>query len=149
MTAKKHFPKSIYSLLLIFMLVLGTCLGGVQTVSGSAHALLASSDSSANETGMIRPAGETLPIQHFLIGKSTGNPETTAIHNKRSTQKTNLHFGRVVSYLLSTIGLLPAKKNIFSYPMASRLIRTRFGHMVIIGYIHQKDGQKSCIPFLS
>lgn len=147
MAAKKQFPKSIYSILLITMLLLGTCLGNVQAVLGSAHALSASSHTCGGENAAIRPAGENLPVQRFLTGKNSDSQEA-AVHSKRSSQKNVLRLGRIISYLLSASGQPKTKQRIFSYLAFSRSIPVRLGHMVIIGYIHLKDGQKSCISFL-
>lgn len=144
MTAKKQFSKSIYSILLITMLLLGTCLGNVQSVLGSSYALSASSHTCGGENAAIRPAGETLPIQHFLTGKNSDSQEA-AVQSKRFSQKTVLRLGRIISYLLSASGQPETKQHIFSYLVFNRSISVRLGHMVIIGYIHLKDGQKSCI----
>lgn len=148
MAAKKQFPKSIYSILLITMLLLGTCLGNVQAVLGSARTLSASSYTCGGENAAIRPAGENLPIQHFLTGKNSDSQEI-AVHNKRSSQKSILRLSRIISYLLFASGQPETKQRIYSYLAFNHSIPVRLSHMVIIGYIHLKDGQKSCISFLS
>lgn len=147
MAVKKQFPKSIYSILLITVLLFGTCLGNIQTVLGAVYALSASFDAPDKENAAIRPAGGTLPVQHFLTDRNAGSRKT-AIDGKRSSQKTILRLGRIISCLLFSGRQADAKQYIFSYFTANRSIPARLAHIVIIGYIHLKDGQKSCISFL-
>lgn len=144
MTIKK-IKNNIGFLSLIFILLLGTCLGNFQTGLSSVRNFSASAVSS-DESTAITPAGTTFPIQTFLTGKISASLETV-IHIKRSAQRVISHSGRVNSAFLSIHKEFGAEQNSSSFLTVNDHIQILLGHMVIINYIHHQDGQKSYIPF--
>ena len=142
----KKTKNNLCFLILISVLLLGTCLGNIQAGLVFAHSFSASADVSSTDHTTITPAGKNLPIQIFLNKKGSASQET-AVHIKRSSQRPILHSGRTDSALLSSIEQLRAGQNPFSFYTVCDHIQTLLGHMVIIHYIHHQDGQKSYIPF--
>lgn len=140
----RQTKKNMGLLFLISILLLGTCLGNIQTGLFSAHALSVSDAASSDENALISPAGKSFPIQPYLTGKNSASQET-AVHIKRSSQRGNLHLARFYSFLLSAGKELNSGKNFSSFFTVSDHIQILLGHMVIISYIHHQDGQKSYI----
>ena len=144
----RQTKKNMGLLFLISILLLGTCLGNIQTGLFSAHALSMSDTASSDENVLISPAGKSFPIQPYLTGKNSSSQETV-VHIRRSSQRGNQHLARFYSFFLSAGNTLNPGKNFSSFFVVNDHIQILLGHMAIISYIHHQDGQKSYILPLS
>lgn len=143
----KHQKRTIGLFLFICMLLLGICLENVQTYSLSAYASSELSDSpSAHPESEIVPAGKTFPVQRFMPGKTFAS-ENAVVNTRRGFSKTSCRTGRQgFAFLCAFLALLHKNSSTHSF-LAHEISFNIPKHIIIIQYIHFKDGQKSDFLF--
>lgn len=143
----KHKKRTIGLFLLICLLLLGICLENVQTYSLSACASLELSNfTSAHPELEIIPAGKTFPVQRFMPGKIFSS-ENAVVNTRRGLGKTDYRAGRQgFAFLCAFLALLHKNSSIHSF-LAHGISYNIPKHIIIIQYIHFKDGQKSDFLF--
>ena len=143
----KHQKRTIGLFLLICLLLLGICLENVQTYSLSACASLDLSNfTSAHPESEIIPAGKTFPVQRFMPGK-TFSSENAVVNTRRGFGKADYRTGRQgFAFLCAYLALLHKNSSTHSF-LAHGISHNIPKHIIIIQYIHFKDGQKSDFLF--
>lgn len=138
---QKAYPKGMYAILIIALLMLGVFSENIQNNSPFiSFALDYSKDFSGYHEAIISTAGKTLPVTQFLSEKTSCTQETVAGIRQRST-KPVLRTGRNYSIDMITLtALMLAAFGIwFVFCHEKREI---LSNIIIMDYIHLQDGQK-------
>lgn len=139
----KQKKRTIRLFIFIFLFLLGVCFETVRANSLFVYAASVSGQESPIDCGSaITPAGQSLPIPMYVSEGSAGHREA-AIGLKRRSEQMRLRLSRSVLSCFGIAGVSLPKISSASSWAAREISRNIPSHMVIISYIHLKDGQKS------